>query len=45
MEEPENPESKQEIESLMLKVKQLEEENQSLYASILKMCSKKISNH
>ena len=41
MEEPENPESKQEIESLMLKVKQLEEENQSLYASILKMCSKK----
>ena len=25
----------------MLKVKQLEEENQSLYASILKMCSKK----
>ena len=33
--------TKQEIESLMSQVKQLEEENQNLYSSILKMGSKK----
>ena len=41
MEPLENPDSKQEIESLMLQVKQFEEENQNLYSTILQMASKK----
>ena len=41
MESSENHEAKQEIESLMSQVEQLEEENQNLYSSILKMGSKK----
>ena len=41
MESSENHDAKQEIESLMTQVRQLEEENQNLYSSILKMGSKK----
>ena len=41
MDSPVNPNSKQEIETLMLQIKQLEDENQNLYSSILKLGSKK----
>ena len=41
MESSENHDAKQEIESLMLQVKQLEEENQKLYSSIMKTSPKK----
>ena len=41
MESSENHDAKQEIESLMAQVRQLEEENQNLYSSILSMGSKK----
>jgi len=41
MESSENHDAKQEIESLMTQVRQLEEENQNLYSSILKMGFKK----
>ena len=44
MDSPVNPNSKQEIETLMLQIKQLEDENQNLYSSILKLGSKKASN-
>ena len=41
MESSENHDPKQEIESLMLQVKQLEDENQNLYSQIIQMGSKK----
>jgi len=41
MESSDNHDAKQEIESLMLQVKQLEEENQKLYSSIMKTSPKK----
>ena len=41
MESSENHEAKQEIESLMLQLKQLEQENQNLYSSLMKKSSKK----
>ena len=41
MESSKNHDAKQEIESLMTQVRQLEEENQNLYSSILKMGFKK----
>ena len=41
MELSENHDQKQEIESLMLQVKQLEDENQNLYSEIIKLGSKK----
>ena len=41
MESTENHDPKQEIESLMLQVKQLEDENQNLYSQIIQMGSKK----
>ena len=41
MESSENHDAKKEIESLMLQVKQLEEENQNLYSSIMKTSPKK----
>ena len=41
MESSENHDQKQEIESLMLQVKQLEDENQNLYSEIIKLGSKK----
>ena len=41
MESSENHDPKQEIESLMIQVKQLEDENQNLYSEIIKLGSKK----
>ena len=41
MESSENHDPKQEIESLMLQVKQLEDDNQNLYSQIIQMGSKK----
>ena len=41
MESSDNHDAKQEIDSLMLQVKQLEEENQKLYSSIMKTSPKK----